>query len=78
MGGIQSWHGLYNEHLNNLADELAVPKIDVRSVIKKTGNLIQLISEDGIHLTAEGYHAFSEAVFHDLVKWSEDRNLMTN
>ena len=78
MGGIQFWHGLYNDHLNNLADELAVPKIDVRSVIKKTGNLFQLISDDGIHLTAKGYHAFSEAVFNSLVKWSEDRNLTAN
>ena len=78
MGGIQFWHGLYNDHLNKLADELAVPKIDVRSAIKKTGNLFPLISDDGIHLTAEGYHAFSEAVFNYLVKWSEDQSLTTN
>jgi lysophospholipase L1-like esterase len=78
LGGIQHWHGMYNYHLIKLADELAVPKIDVRSAIKKAGNSINLISEDGIHLTAEGYNAFSMAVYNYLVKWSEDPILTTN
>ena len=61
-----------------LADELAVPKIDVRSAIKKAGHSINMISEDGIHLTAEGYNALSMAVYTYLVKWSEDQCLPTN
>lgn len=73
VGGIQHWHGMYNYHLNKLADELAVPKIDVRSAIKKSGNLIHLISDDGIHLTAEGYQAFSQAVYNYLGATPEEK-----
>jgi isoamyl acetate esterase len=78
LGGIQHWHGMYNYHLNKLADELKVPKIDVRTAIKKAGDSINLISEDGIHLTAEGYNAFSMAVFNYLIKWSDDQILTSN
>ena len=69
---------MYNYHLNKLADELKVPKIDVRTAIKKAGDSINLISEDGIHLTAEGYNAFSMAVFNYLIKWSDDQILTSN
>ncbi|MDL4840198.1 SGNH/GDSL hydrolase family protein [Aquibacillus rhizosphaerae] len=75
LGGIEHWHGMYNYHLNKLADELTIPKIDVRSAIKKAGDLVNLISEDGIHLTAEGYHAFSKAVYQYLVNSAEEKTV---
>ncbi|MDO7485686.1 hypothetical protein Q5O89_07030 [Peribacillus frigoritolerans] len=55
VGGIEHWHGMYNRQLKRLAEELKVPLIDVRSYIKSSGDLGRLISDDGIHLTSEGY-----------------------
>ena len=75
MGGIEHWHGMYNYHLNNLADELSIAKIDVRSAIKKAGDLVQLISDDGIHLTKKGYRAFSEAVYNFMVNSQRNQRL---
>ncbi|ALC82357.1 MULTISPECIES: SGNH/GDSL hydrolase family protein [Bacillus] len=63
MGGIEHWHGLYNRSLNKLIKELGVSKIDVRSALKKTGELIDFISDDGIHLTSKGYKVLSEEIF---------------
>lgn len=70
MGGIEHWHGIYNQNLNKLADELGVLKIDVRSAIKKAGDLAELISDDGIHLTAAGYKVFSQDVYKNIINWS--------
>lgn len=75
MGGIEHWHGIYNRNLNKLADELGVLKIDVRSAIKKAGDLTELISDDGIHLTAEGYKIFSLDVYEKLIQWSQKQNI---
>jgi isoamyl acetate esterase len=49
-----------------LKDELGILKIDVRSAIKQAGDFSELISEDGIHLTAKGYRVFSQEVFQGL------------
>lgn len=68
MGGIEHWHGLYNRNLNKLADELNVLKVDVRTAIKKTGDLKDLISDDGIHLTAAGYKALSLEIYNYLTQ----------
>jgi isoamyl acetate esterase len=54
--------------LKSLAEELKVPLIDVRSHIKSSGDLGPLISDDGIHLTSEGYQQMSMAIFSDLQK----------
>ncbi|MBM7603829.1 lysophospholipase L1-like esterase [Metabacillus crassostreae] len=67
VGGIDYWHGVYNHHLNQLAEELNIMKIDVRTGIKKAGNLVDLISDDGIHLTAEGYKALSAEIHRNLL-----------
>ncbi|WP_112181063.1 MULTISPECIES: SGNH/GDSL hydrolase family protein [Paraliobacillus] len=69
MGGIEHWHGIYNRNLNKLADELGVLKIDVRSAIKKAGDLAELISDDGIHLTAKGYKVFSQDVYKNIMNF---------
>lgn len=66
VGGIEHWHGMYNRRLKQLASELNVTLIDVRTYLKETGNLNQLISDDGIHLTSEGYKEMSKAIFQDL------------
>lgn len=63
LGGIEHWHGMYNRSLNELIKELDVSKIDVRSALKKAGDLIDFISDDGIHLTAKGYKVISEEIF---------------
>jgi len=72
VGGIEHWHGMYNRQLKSLAEELKVPLIDVRSHIKSSGDLGPLISDDGIHLTSEGYQQMSLAIFGDLLKHMEE------
>jgi lysophospholipase L1-like esterase len=69
VGGIEHWHGLYNRNLNRLAEELGVHKIDVRAAIKHAGDLTDLISDDGIHLTAEGYKALSLEIYQNLLQF---------
>ncbi|WEG14828.1 SGNH/GDSL hydrolase family protein [Pullulanibacillus sp. KACC 23026] len=66
VGGIEHWHGNYNRQLTKLLEELAIPKIDVRSAIKQAGDLSELLSDDGIHLTKQGYNVFSKAVYEKL------------
>ena len=66
LGGIDHWQGLYNRQLNKVADELNVLKVDVRTAIKKAGDLVDLICEDGIHLTAAGYKAFGEEIYRNI------------
>ena len=63
VGGIEHWHGLYNRQLKLLAKEMNIDLIDVRSYLKESDDLSRLISDDGIHLTADGYKQMSEAVF---------------
>jgi lysophospholipase L1-like esterase len=65
-GGIEHWHGLYNRSLNELIEQLDVRKIDVRTALKKAGILENIISDDGIHLTSEGYKAMSSTIFNEL------------
>jgi lysophospholipase L1-like esterase len=65
-GGIKHWHGLYNRALQQLAESLDVLMIDVRSAFKEAGDLDGLLSEDGIHPTAEGYHVLSRTVAENL------------
>lgn len=68
LGGIEHWHGKYNRHLNTFLDTTDIGKIDVRTAIKKAGDLKHLISDDGIHLTKEGYRVYSQEVFQSLQK----------
>jgi isoamyl acetate esterase len=67
VGGIEHWHGMYNRKLKQLAEDHHVKLIDVRSYIKASGDLKDLISDDGIHLTSEGYLQMSKVIFSDLV-----------
>lgn len=67
VGGIEHWHGMYNRHLKKLIDELDVMKIDVRSSIKQAGDLFELISDDGIHLTEKGYKELAMKIYDDLL-----------
>lgn len=76
-GGIEHWHGIYNRNLNKLTDELGVLKVDVRTAIKKAGDLASLISDDGIHLTAEGYKVFSQDVYQHLKQWGTKGSIGT-
>ncbi|WP_107982393.1 SGNH/GDSL hydrolase family protein, partial [Heyndrickxia sporothermodurans] len=71
LGGIEHWHGLYNRSLNKLVSDIDVIKIDVRTAIKQAGELIDLISDDGIHLTSTGYKALSREVFNRIIKISD-------
>ncbi|WP_433750937.1 SGNH/GDSL hydrolase family protein [Falsibacillus pallidus] len=67
VGGIEHWHGSYNRSLNMLLDQMdSIKRIDVRSYIKKAGDLASLISDDGIHLTKKGYKVMSDAIFAEL------------
>lgn len=65
-GGIEHWHGQYNRCLKKSIKQLNVPAIDVRTAIKKAGDLKGLISDDGIHLTAEGYKVMAKKIYTDL------------
>lgn len=66
VGGIEHWHGLYNRSLSLLIEQLDVLSIDVRTAIKKAGDLKELISDDGIHLTPEGYYVMGKKIYEDL------------
>jgi lysophospholipase L1-like esterase len=66
VGGIEHWHGLYNRSLNALIQQMNVVSIDVRSALKMAGNLRGYISDDGIHLTPEGYSVMSKKIYSDL------------
>ncbi|WP_445487150.1 SGNH/GDSL hydrolase family protein [Niallia sp. 03133] len=66
-GGIEHWHGLYNLQLKNLINQLNIPSIDIRSSFKKTGEITDYISDDGIHLTAIGYKEMSKIIYEELV-----------
>lgn len=61
-GGIEYWHGLYNERLSKLADEWNIAKIDVRKALKQAGSQQEIISDDGIHLTPIGYKALGKEI----------------
>jgi lysophospholipase L1-like esterase len=67
VGGIEHWHGLYNRSLNALIQQMNVMSIDVRSALKKAGDLKGLISDDGIHPTPEGYSVISQKIHSDLI-----------
>ena len=73
-GGIEHWHGIYNRSLNKVAEELNVLKIDVRSTIKQAGELVDLISSDGIHLTEKGYKVLGADVYQSMIAIIEAKN----
>ncbi|MBY0095784.1 SGNH/GDSL hydrolase family protein [Mesobacillus maritimus] len=66
VGGIEHWHSRYNAAIKTIAHELDVMSIDVRSAISRAGDLEDLISLDGIHLTEKGYKVFATEVFQKL------------
>lgn len=68
VGGIEHWHSQYNRALKRVAAELDVWVVDVRSAIKRAGDLKDLISDDGIHLTEKGYEVFAQEIYKNLVK----------
>jgi isoamyl acetate esterase len=73
VGGIEHWHSLYNRHLNNLINELGVMKVDVRTALKQAGDLLYLISDDGIHLTSEGYKVLSTEIYQSFANIEEGK-----
>ncbi|MGG4037013.1 SGNH/GDSL hydrolase family protein [Heyndrickxia ginsengihumi] len=64
-GGIEHWHGLYNRRIKDLIKNINIPSIDVRTALKKAGDLKELISDDGIHLTSTGYSVMGKKIFED-------------
>jgi lysophospholipase L1-like esterase len=68
IGGIEHWHGLYNRGLKKMINELKVYKIDIRTALKNEGDLLELISEDGIHLTPKGYKVVGFEIYQYLKK----------
>jgi isoamyl acetate esterase len=75
VGGIEHWHGKYNQSLNKIADELNVLKIDVRSALKQAGDLADLISADGIHLTEWGYKILGAEIYDYLATFMQSGNM---
>lgn len=65
-GGIEHWHGMYNRALRQLIQSLNVLSIDVRTGFKQAGDLLGLLSDDGIHPTETGYEVLSRLVAQDL------------
>lgn len=72
VGGIEHWHSSYNRALKNMAEELDIISIDVRSAIKWAGDFKDLISDDGIHLTENGYKVFAEEIYQKLIRVLEN------
>ncbi|HEO8418315.1 SGNH/GDSL hydrolase family protein [Niallia sp. FSL W8-0635] len=70
-GGIEHWHSLYNLQLNKLIEQFNLPNIDVRTALKKEGNATDFISDDGIHLNADGYRKMSEVIFEEMLRFIE-------
>ncbi|MER2060702.1 MAG: GDSL-type esterase/lipase family protein [Niallia sp.] len=70
-GGIEHWHSLYNMQLKKLIEQFNLPSIDVRSALKKEGYATDFISDDGIHLTADGYRKMSEVIFEEMLRFTE-------
>ncbi|RIV23132.1 SGNH/GDSL hydrolase family protein [Alicyclobacillaceae bacterium I2511] len=68
-GGIEHWHGMYNLSLRKLMQTLQVPHIDVRTALKRAGDLADLISDDGIHPTAAGYRVMAETIAQQIAWW---------
>jgi lysophospholipase L1-like esterase len=66
-GGIEHWHSLYNLHLKTLITQLDVSSIDVRSALKKAGNITNFISDDGIHLNSLGYSEMGSIIYKELL-----------
>ncbi|MFD1677400.1 SGNH/GDSL hydrolase family protein [Alicyclobacillus fodiniaquatilis] len=62
-GGIEYWHTGYHHALRQRLRELQVSEIDVREQDGQVVNWQDMLSEDGIHLTASGYQALSRVVF---------------
>jgi lysophospholipase L1-like esterase len=62
-GGIEYWHSKYNRAIKKVAEELDVKLIDVRNAIQCAGDINNLISDDGIHLTERGYEVFATEIF---------------
>lgn len=62
-GGIEHWHGMYNRALKNLMTKMEVPVLDIRNAFKKKGDFSELINEDGLHPSPEGYRAVAEIVY---------------
>ncbi|MCD7034248.1 GDSL-type esterase/lipase family protein [Metabacillus sp. GX 13764] len=54
-GGADYWHGMYNRSLAGLAHEMKTDVIDVRAAFLQEENYSKFISDDGIHLTSDGY-----------------------
>ena len=61
-GGIEHWHGMYNRALVQLVHRLNVLTIDVRTAFKQAADLSVLLSDDGIHPTAEGYRVMARTI----------------
>jgi lysophospholipase L1-like esterase len=75
VGGIATWHSMYNRTVKNIAEEMDVFLIDVRNAIKSRGHLKDLISEDGIHLTEKGYKVMATEIYENLGKLSPHKVL---
>ncbi|MGN1386982.1 MAG: SGNH/GDSL hydrolase family protein [Bacillus sp. (in: firmicutes)] len=66
VGGIEHWHGMYNRTVKKVAKEAHVKLIDIRTAMKQAGDLSELISDDGIHPTEQGYKAISTAIYNNI------------
>ena len=73
VGGIASWHSMYNRTVKTIANEMDVFLIDVRNAIKSTGQPKEFISDDGIHLTEKGYKIMAVEIYEELVNLSKHK-----
>lgn len=61
-GGIEHWHGMYNRALVQMANKWDMLMLDVRTAFKESGDLSELLSDDGIHPTKKGYKVLADAI----------------
>jgi len=59
---IYRWQELYSNAIVRLADQLALPLIDIRSEFLSRRDCSSLIALDGIHLTAAGYQLIFRSI----------------
>jgi len=77
VGGIEHWHGLYNRTVKKVAQELDIKLIDIRTAIKKAGDLANLISDDGIHPTEQGYKVIANEIYSEMISYIETKKSVT-
>lgn len=68
-GGIEYWHGNYNQSLNQMLSLIGAKTVDIRKAFTQLTDWSSLLSEDGIHPSADGYQLISRVLTEALMPY---------